>query len=265
MAINSKLSTGTLLNGGDGLDLTGDFYGAADAPVNTETNTTSSTLLGDTTTNMGEMTITADKPTTPSIPSIADILNLNPMDILQPVAPAEDNIPEMTITGDKPVTPPPVIDTITPTTPPPAPPAEPDVPEVTITGDKPVKPDTLPPIDPIVPTDPNDIVHHDVIPAEDPSVPPEPPPEPPVIPPVTPTTPTTPNVPKEDNSYNVYTANTSSTLLKAPSYTNNPNELQAAADNVAQRMTRGRTSTLLTGGRGEDESQLVTSKLLLGR
>lgn len=51
----------------------------------------------------------------------------------------------------------------------------------------------------------------------------------------------------------------------APSFANSFNQLDVAASDVAQRLMRGRTSTILTGGQGEDESQLSTSQILLGK
>ena len=41
--------------------------------------------------------------------------------------------------------------------------------------------------------------------------------------------------------------------------------MDTAAQQQAARMMRGRTSTLLTGGMGEDEKKLITSKVLLGQ
>ena len=41
--------------------------------------------------------------------------------------------------------------------------------------------------------------------------------------------------------------------------------MDTAAQDQAARMMRGRTSTLLTGGAGEDENKLNTSKVLLGQ
>ena len=53
----------------------------------------------------------------------------------------------------------------------------------------------------------------------------------------------------------------------APSSSNA--DTSAAMDTAAQQqaatMTRGRTSTMLTGGAGEDETKLNTSKVLLGQ
>ena len=41
--------------------------------------------------------------------------------------------------------------------------------------------------------------------------------------------------------------------------------MDSAAQQQAANMTRGRTSTLLTDGTGEDEAKLNTTKVLLGR
>ena len=53
----------------------------------------------------------------------------------------------------------------------------------------------------------------------------------------------------------------------APSSSNA--DTSAAMDSAAQQqaatMTRGRTSTMLMGGAGEDETKLNTSKVLLGQ
>jgi hypothetical protein len=38
-----------------------------------------------------------------------------------------------------------------------------------------------------------------------------------------------------------------------------------AAQQMAANVSRGRTSTMLTGGAGEDETKLNTSKVLLGQ
>lgn len=56
-------------------------------------------------------------------------------------------------------------------------------------------------------------------------------------------------------------------VMPAPTLSNPDNS--AATDKASQdqaaRMTRGRTSTMLTGGAGEDEDKLNTSKVLLGQ
>ena len=51
----------------------------------------------------------------------------------------------------------------------------------------------------------------------------------------------------------------------APTAANSSAQLDAAAREQAMRMQRGRASTVLTGGRGEDETRLRTSNVLLGQ
>ena len=51
----------------------------------------------------------------------------------------------------------------------------------------------------------------------------------------------------------------------APTAANSSAQLDAAAREQAMRMQRGRASTVLTGGRGEEESRLRTSNVLLGQ
>lgn len=82
---------------------------------------------------------------------------------------------------------------------------------------------------------------------------------------VTPGVVVTNNTPSTADILASITRATPSDYLHAPNYANNPNELDAAANDLLKRMNGGRTSTLLTGGRGEDESKLSTSKILLGR
>lgn len=53
--------------------------------------------------------------------------------------------------------------------------------------------------------------------------------------------------------------------MTAPTAANSAVDLDIAAQKAAASMSRGRTSTMLTGGQGEDESLLKTSRTLLGR
>lgn len=53
--------------------------------------------------------------------------------------------------------------------------------------------------------------------------------------------------------------------LLAPNIVRSAGILDQAAMTLGANMTRGRTSTILTGGQGENESLLNTSKILLGR
>lgn len=46
---------------------------------------------------------------------------------------------------------------------------------------------------------------------------------------------------------------------------NSSAQTNAAAQSQLQSMLGGRTSTMLTGGAGEDEAKLKTSKVLLGQ
>lgn len=63
----------------------------------------------------------------------------------------------------------------------------------------------------------------------------------------------------------VATAKPMANPYAAPTLDNSAAQLDSAASDVAQAMTRGRTSTILTGGRGENESLLKTSQILLGK
>ena len=51
----------------------------------------------------------------------------------------------------------------------------------------------------------------------------------------------------------------------APTVDNSSAQLDQAAQTRAASMQRGATSTMLTGGMGEDETKLKTSKVLLGQ
>lgn len=51
----------------------------------------------------------------------------------------------------------------------------------------------------------------------------------------------------------------------APTAANSAGQLDAAATSLGQQMVRGRTSTMLTGGQGENEALLKTSQIMLGR
>jgi len=55
--------------------------------------------------------------------------------------------------------------------------------------------------------------------------------------------------------------------MAAPAVTNPQTQpdLDLAAQQMAANVSRGRTSTMLTGGAGEDETKLNTSKVLLGQ
>lgn len=57
-------------------------------------------------------------------------------------------------------------------------------------------------------------------------------------------------------------------IIAAPPSTTNPQtqpDLDAQQQQMAASVSRGRTSTMLTGGSGEDETKLNTSKMLLGQ
>ena len=51
----------------------------------------------------------------------------------------------------------------------------------------------------------------------------------------------------------------------APTVDNSREQIDLAQQKSAASMQRGATSTLLTGGMGEDETKLKTSKVLLGQ
>lgn len=50
----------------------------------------------------------------------------------------------------------------------------------------------------------------------------------------------------------------------APTLANSADATNAAEQQAAASMSRGRTSTMLTGAQGEDEDKKYTSKVLLG-
>lgn len=54
-------------------------------------------------------------------------------------------------------------------------------------------------------------------------------------------------------------------MPQAPTMDNSSAQTNAAAQAQLQSMMGGRTSTMLTGGAGEDETKVKTSKVLLGQ
>lgn len=57
----------------------------------------------------------------------------------------------------------------------------------------------------------------------------------------------------------------STSALIAPTFSNNATSLDQSVMDAMRRLQNGRSSTILTGGQGEDESKLQTSSILLGR